>query len=119
VAGIEAFNFLACNEAMVWTLINRGVLEFHTSGSSSNNNGLLISSGTEWTEEREGMHCIYRTSNTTLGTVTGSALTGGNATLDIEATIPRVGGRSGSFCGSGVQLTGSYKFTSPTVLNVD
>jgi hypothetical protein len=71
------------------------------------------------TVELLGLHCIFNTSNTDIGTFTGSANAGANATLDIEATIPRTGGRSGAFCGSSAQWKGSYKVTSPKPLAVD
>jgi hypothetical protein len=51
--------------------------------------------------------------------LTGSTTTGGNATLDIAATIPRTGGTSGAFCGSSIQWTAAFKFTAPSTLNVD
>jgi hypothetical protein len=114
---LESLKFLECNGT--FTVLKAGTLEFHTSGSSANNNGTLTSSGTELTTEFFGTHCIFSTNNTSIGTVTGSSTTGSNATLDISATIPRTGGRSGAFCGSTAQWTGAYKFTNPSVLNVD
>lgn len=116
VANISALTLSECNST--FTLLSKGTLEFHTREAGSTNNGRLTSSGTELTTEFAGFHCIFKTSNTTFGTLTGSATTGGNATLDIEAVLPRTGGRSGSFCGSTAQWTGSYRFTSPTPLNV-
>jgi hypothetical protein len=114
---LETLSFSQCNTT--YTVLKAGILEFHTSGSTADNNGTLTSNGTELTTEFIGTHCIFSTSNTSIGTVTGSSTTGGNATLDISATIPRTGGRSGAFCGSTAQWTGSYKFTSPSVLNID
>ena len=68
-----------------------------------------------------GFHCIFETSpsGTDIGTLTGSAIAKGTATLDIEATIPRVGGSSGFFCGTTAQWTGAYQFNSPDPLNID
>ena len=111
---IEALSFTECNATV--TVLAKGSLKIKGTGS---NNGSLTSSGTEVTVEFAGFHCIFKTSNTGLGTVTGSATTGGNATLDISATIPRTGGRSGAFCGSTAQWTGAYKVTSPSTLNMD
>ncbi|HEX5525726.1 MAG TPA: hypothetical protein VFX44_00845 [Solirubrobacterales bacterium] len=113
-ASIETLSFSECNATV--TVLAKGSLSFEGTGS---NNGALRSTGTEVTVEFIGTHCIFRTSNTSIGTVTGSANTGGNATLDISATIPRTGGRSGAFCGSTAAWTGSYKFTSPSTLNID
>lgn len=111
---IESLSFSSCNATV--TVLAKGELAVKGIGS---NNGSLTSSGTEVTVEFVGFHCIFKTSGTGLGTVTGSATTGGNATLDISATIPRTGGRSGAFCGSTAQWTGAYKVTSPNPLNID
>ncbi|MGN6254920.1 MAG: hypothetical protein ACTHO8_08060, partial [Solirubrobacterales bacterium] len=92
------------------TTLKTGTLSITTIGSGPN--GTLVSNGAEVTVIHLGVHCIYTTSNTTLGTATGSKTTGGNATLDISATIPRTGGSGGAFCGSSAPWTGSYKFTS-------
>jgi len=114
---MEAITFSECN--MTMTVLANGSLEFHTQGATANNNATLTSNGFELTTEYFGTHCIFKTSNTDIGTVTGSANTGGNAVLDISATMPRTGGRSGAFCGSTAQWTGSFKFTSPSTLDVD
>ncbi len=119
--------FNGCNATV--TVLAKGSLEFHTpyalnergelaQKSTSNNNGTLTSSGTEITVEFVGSHCIFKTNGTDIGTLTGSANTKGTATLDIEAVIPRTGGRSGAFCGTTAQWTGSYGILSPGVLNV-
>jgi hypothetical protein len=112
---IETLDFSKCN-ATVTTLAN-GSLEVHSAGNS---NGTLTSTGSEVTVEYFGTHCIFKTSNTDIGLLTGSTTTKTeHATFDISATIPRTGGRSGAFCGSTAQWTGSYKVTSPTKLIVD
>ena len=113
----EKLTFTGCNATV--KVLAEGSLEIHTKTASADGNGLLTGSGNEVTVEFAGFHCIFKTSGTTLGTVTGSSNTGGNATLDIEATIPRTGGRSGAFCGSTAQWTGSYKVSSPSFLDVD
>ncbi|HEX5527278.1 MAG TPA: hypothetical protein VFX44_08820 [Solirubrobacterales bacterium] len=116
---IESLSFTNCTSGVVPTVITKGTLEIHTSGETANDNGTLTSNGTEVTVEAFGFHCIFKTTNTDIGTVTGSATTGGSATLDISATIPRSGGRAGAFCGSSAPWTGSYKVTTPSTLNVD
>jgi hypothetical protein len=120
VGSVEALTFTLCNATV--SVLKKGTLEFHTEtgteGTKNNNNGTLTSSGAEVTVEFLGTHCIFSTNNTDLGTVTGSATTGGNATLHISASIPRTGGRSGIFCGSTAAWTGAYKVTSPTPLNI-
>jgi hypothetical protein len=115
---ISTLDFTGCTTATVHVL-KSGSLEIHTQNAEANNNGTLTSTGAEVTVETSGFHCIFTTKETDIGTVTGSANTSGNATLDISATIPRTGGRSGAFCGSSAPWTGSYKVTAPATLNVD
>ncbi|HEX5526911.1 MAG TPA: hypothetical protein VFX44_06900 [Solirubrobacterales bacterium] len=110
--------FTNCTSA-IFQVLRAGTLEIHTQGSSANNNGTLTWTGAEWTVEKFGFHCIFSTSNTDLGTVTGSSTTGATATLDISARIPRTGGRSGIFCGESSPWTGSYKIDNPDWLDVD
>ena len=111
---ISTLSFTSCNSTVV-VLVN-GELEIIGTGS---NNGELRSSGTRVTIEKSGFHCIFETSNTKIGTVTGSSTTGSTSSLDISANIPRVGGRSGAFCGSSAPWTGSYSIDSPDFVNVD
>jgi hypothetical protein len=111
---IESLSFSECNATV--TVLVKGELSVEGTGSEY---GTLRSTNTEVTVELSGFHCIFKTSSTDIGTVTGSTITGGNATFDIEATIPRTGGRSGAFCGSTAQWTGSYKISSPNPLYVD
>ena len=85
---------------------------------SGTNEGTITSTGAEITLEAFGCHCIFGTNATDLGKFTGSAKTGGAATLDAVATIPRTAGRSGAFCGSTAQLTGSAEVTKPNPLNI-
>lgn len=114
---IEVLTFTECNATV--TVLQKGTLEVHTQTKGViNNNGTLTSSGAQVTVNYLGFHCIFSTSNTSLGTVTGSATTGGSATLDIAATIPRTGGTSGAFCGTTAQWTGAYKVTNPATLNI-
>ena len=114
---IETLTFGGCNAEVV--VIENGSLEVHTKTASADGNGTLTSTGAKVTVTFVGFHCIFTTSNTDIGTLTGSSTTGATPTLDIEATIPRTGGRSGAFCGSTAQWTGSYKVTTPDWLDVD
>ncbi|HEX5526692.1 MAG TPA: hypothetical protein VFX44_05780 [Solirubrobacterales bacterium] len=111
---IEALSWSSCNATV--TVLNKGELSIEGTGS---NNGLLRGTNNEVTVEFVGTHCIFKTNNTALGTVTGSSTTGKTATLDISATIPRTGGRSGVFCGSSAAWTGAYVITEPDTLNID
>lgn len=71
-------------------------------------NGLLTSSGTETTIQFLGVSCIFKTSNTPVGTITG----GTPATIDVNSTIPLSGG--GFLCPANAIGSGAYRFTSPS-----
>ena len=116
-SGEDVISFTECPETV--SVLRNGTLEIHTEGSTANHNGLVTTSGLEFTIEGFGFHCIFTTNSTTLGTLTGSSTTGGKATLDISATIPRTGGRSGGFCGSSAPMTGTYQIEAPEWLDVD
>ena len=109
---ISTLSFTGCTTATVHVL-KAGSLEIHS--ISGTHNGTLTSTGAEVTVETSGFHCIFTTKETDIGTLTG----GSPATLDISATIPRTGGRSGAFCGGSAPWTGSYEVTSPKPLFVD
>ena len=106
---IEALSWSKCNATV--NVLAKGTLSV---AATSGSNGTLSSTGAEVTVEYLGFHCIFKTNSTSLGTVTG----GSPATLDISATIPRTGGRSGAFCGSTAQWTGSYAVSNPSTLNI-
>jgi hypothetical protein len=121
---IETLSFTECNATV--TVIAKGNLEIHTYTKDTDpitGNGTVTSSNTEVTVEFFGTHCVFKTTNTDIGTLTGytNAETASkeHATFDISATIPRTGGRSGAFCGSTAQWTGAYAITTPAFLNVD
>jgi hypothetical protein len=114
---VESLSFTECN-ATVTPLKVEGDYGTLRIASNGNGSGTLYGTNQEVTVVYLGFHCIFKTNNTKLGTVTGSGATGSNATLDIEATIPRTGGSSGSFCGKEAQWTGSYKVTNPNPLYV-
>jgi hypothetical protein len=114
---LEALTFSGCNAEVV--VLEPGSLEIHTREASANGNGTVTWSGMRVTQTFVGFHCIFTTSATDIGTLTGSSTTKATPTLDIEATIPRTGGRSGAFCGSTAQWTGSYQFTAPDWMDVD
>jgi hypothetical protein len=108
---ISALSFTGCTNDWVVHVNFKGSLEVHwTSGY----NGTVTSTGMKITATRYGVSCIYETSATDIGTITG----GTPATLHLVANIPRVGG-SFACGGSTAQLTGSYKVTSPSALLID
>ena len=115
---IETLTYEKCNATIV--ILKKGSFEVHTQTASANNNGTLTKNGTEVTVEFVGTHCIFGSSGSRgTNVLTGSGTTGGNATFDVAGRVPRIGGRSGAFCGSEAEITGAYKITSPTTLNID
>lgn len=108
-----------CTNNWSVTTLKPGSLEIHNIPGTEN--GTVTSSGAEVTTEQSStkLHCIYSTSATDIGTLTSTTVTGGNATLDISATIPRTGGRSGILCGASGTWTGSYKIATPGTLYID
>jgi hypothetical protein len=98
----------ACNASV--TTVKSGTFEIHTTEVNANGNGILTSSGTEFTTELAGLHCIYSTSNTQIAHITGTH-TGHVHITSSSAAIPRTGGRSGAFCGSSATWTAGYTVT--------
>lgn len=92
-----------------------GSLEIHSTATTGN--GTVTWSGAEiiWHNTLVGS-CTYATSNTDIGTLTGSNVTGSNATLDVNSVALRTSGSG--FCGETVTWTASYKITSPSTLEV-
>lgn len=124
-AKVTSFTISGCTGPVVVSILLNGTghplgtLIFHTQGAGANNDGTVTWTGTEITEEVSGFHCIYKPNETSFGTLTGSGTTQSTPTLDISATIPRTGGRSGAFCGTSAPMTGSVKFDSPDWLDID
>ena len=111
---VSTLTFTDCGGDEV-KVLKAGSLEAH--GSATTGNGTITSIGAEVTVHTAiGIDCIFSTSNTDLGTLTGSNVTKSNATLDISASIPQTG--HSPFCGSKGEWTGSYKVTGPTSLEV-
>lgn len=113
---ISILTFKKCNAEV--NVLKAGELIVHTTETKDNNDGTLTSTGAEVTVTFSGFHCIFGTSATSIGWLTGSSTTKATATLDIKAEIPRIGGRSGAFCGSKAEWTGSYSVDTPMFLDV-
>lgn len=110
---ISTLHFSNCSDPV--TVLKAGILEVH--GTSTTGNGTLTSSGAEIAIETSVGECVFTTSGTHIGTVTGSNHTGGNAIFHIEsANIPRTGGSF--FCGSSGVWTGTYTVGTPSTLEV-
>jgi hypothetical protein len=107
---VSALTFKECNFPV--KVLKTGSLELHV-GS-----GTLTSSGAELTVETSLANCVFSTSGTDIGLLTGTGVTGTNATLDIlGASIPRT--EHSFLCGSTGNLNGSYKITTPSTLYLD
>jgi hypothetical protein len=96
--------------------LKTGTVEIHATGKGI---GTITSSGTEGKAifHAFGVECIYSTNNTDLGVVTDSSVTGGKATIDMSATIPRTGGSA--FCGATATLTGTALVNTPSTIFID
>jgi hypothetical protein len=106
---ISSININECNYPV--KVLKAGSLEVHGTGGG---NGTVTWSGGEITIETSIANCIFTTSNTDIGTLTG----GTPAKLDVNsAAIPRTG--HSFFCGSGATWTGSGTVLTPGTLLID
>ncbi|MGN6254863.1 MAG: hypothetical protein ACTHO8_07770 [Solirubrobacterales bacterium] len=115
---VEGLTFTKCNCEVV--VLKKGELEIHTLNATADGNGTVTASGQEVTTKCNFFgieyHCIWKTSGTDLGTLTG----GTPAVIAAkEAVITREGGNSGTACGKSGTWTAEYEVTSPTTLLVD
>jgi len=111
---LSSLTFTSCN--FPFTVSNPGSLEIHTEGSTANGNGTITWSGMQLTMHTSVGSCVFTTSNTHIGTLTGSDV--GKAQWHINAAkIPRTGGNF--LCGSSSTLTGNYTVNTPSTLTVD
>ncbi|MGN6663604.1 MAG: hypothetical protein ACTHK6_05290 [Solirubrobacterales bacterium] len=115
---VEGLTFTKCNCEVV--VLKKGELEIHTLNATADGNGTVTASGQEVTTKCNFFgieyHCIWKTSGTDLGTLTG----GTPAVIAAqEAVITREGGNSGGACGSTGKWTAEYEVTSPSTLLVD
>ena len=106
-------HFIWCNREVL--VLKNGFFEIHGLGDAT---GTVTSTGAEIKIQTSGGECIYTTSNTDVGTLTGSNITNGTAYVDVNsAPIPRT---CGSFlCGSTAKWTGAYTIVAPDPLFVD
>lgn len=115
---LTSLSFTNCTNGYVTHVSKNGFLVFHGLGGG---NGAVTWTGAEWVQTAKTIFgtitCVYTTSNTPIGTLTGSTATKGKATLDLNASIPRTAGSS--LCGSTGTWTGNFVFNSPATLNVD
>lgn len=111
---IKSLSFTSCTSSWDVTTVTGGSLWVEQTGGG---NGKVFSNGAtiQAVSTILGITCRYKTSETQIGTLTGSATSESKATLDLSASIPF---HSGSvFCGtSATALTGSYLVTAPAPL---
>ncbi|HEX5990077.1 MAG TPA: hypothetical protein VFY75_07685 [Solirubrobacterales bacterium] len=106
---LSSLTFSECSNTV--TVLSAGSLEIH---ATSEGKGTVTSSGAKITIHGPfGINCLYETSNTDVGTLTG----GTPAKIDVDsALIPRTG--DSVFCGSSGEWTGSYTVATPANLQV-
>lgn len=116
---LSALSFSGCSDPVSVKL--KGSLELHAVNCSKQTGyctGTLTSSGAEIAIDTSVGECVFTTSNTHLGTVTGTDDTGHSPIFHIDsASIPRTAGSF--FCGSSGEWTGSYKVVTPTTMWID
>src|SRR6476469_742769 len=110
---VSSLSFTGCTNSWHVTTVSPGELAIE---STSGYDGVVNSTGMKLDATRLGVTCVYETSATKLGTITG----GSPATLHLEAALSINVKESSGFCGSGTaKLEGSYKLSSPEGLFVD
>lgn len=111
---VTSLTFSSCNYPFI--VKKPGSYEIHTDNAALvDGNGTVTWTGAEIEVQTSVGTCIFTTSSTDLGTLTGKDA--GNAVIDITAKIPRTGGNF--LCGSSSTMTGSYTITTPSTLTVD
>ncbi|HWO83208.1 MAG TPA: hypothetical protein VNM38_05390 [Solirubrobacterales bacterium] len=117
---LSSLTFKSCTNGNIVNVKKGGSLIFHTKGEGTGN-GTVTSTGAEIEVTVKTIFgtltCIYTTSSTDIGTLTGTDTTLSNATLDISATVSRTGGSE--LCGSTATWTGSYLISTPWALTVN
>lgn len=115
---LTTHSFSECNFPV--KILKPGILLIHSKAPyhEAEHTGTVTSSGTEMTIQTSIANCIFTTSSTDFGTLTGTDDTRGHATISFEsAGLPRTG--HSIFCGSAGTLTGGYTITTPSTLWVD
>lgn len=106
VGNVFHFTFTGCTNIWHVTTVSFGKLSIYW---TSGHNGELRSTGAKIDATRFGVTCVYETSNTKLGTITG----GKPARVHIEGSIPINDFESSDLCGtSNSNLSGKYESTS-------
>ncbi len=117
---VTSLEFTKCTGTSTVHVKKTGTFEVEDTGI--NGNGSVYSKGAEIEVTTStifgAVSCVYTTANTFIGEITGpNASEPENATLDLEASLPRTGGSS--LCGDKGTWTGKYTITSPANLYID
>ncbi len=108
---ISSLTFTGCNHPVTVNNASLGTLEVHNIAGTPN--GTVTSNATTVTIDESPLGtCSFQTSNTDIGTLTGTSTTGGAPTFDIKASIPSEN------CGFNGTWEGSYKYTGTENFNV-
>lgn len=112
---ISSLTFANCGEGNTFTVLKPGSLEIEP---TTPGNGLVRwTNGEVKVDVKGGFTCTIKTSNTPIGTLTGSINNkGANAVLDLNGSKVPV---SGAFCGTSAELTNLYAVITPNYLDVD
>ncbi|HEY6730861.1 MAG TPA: hypothetical protein VI039_07545 [Solirubrobacterales bacterium] len=115
---MSSFTMTECNQH-VSIVKSTSEFRFHaTSGGNGTARWSLMEMRVEFTTIFGNVECTFGVNETDVGAITGAASSSSHATWDINSSPIPV--KSGTFlCGSSAELTGKYKFTSPTGLSVD
>jgi len=112
--GISVLDFTSCTNSWHVTTVSPGTLIAHWTGTGGVYNGTVTSNGAKVRTTRLGVVCVYVTSATPIGTLTG----GTPATLAISASIPINEAESSALCGKGnAAWSGGYTTTSSLYLD--
>lgn len=114
---LSLLTFEECSGATITSPVAKpGSLEVH--GTTAANNATVTATGGEFILHQTAVGtCIFLTNNTDIGQLTGSNITGGNATVHVSANL-EVSSKT-PWCGSVAKLEGSIRITSPVTLEVD
>lgn len=113
---ISTLTFANCGEGNTFTVLKPGSLEIDATTPAGN--GLAKwTNGEVQVKTKLGLTCTIKTSNTPIGTLTGSInREKANAVLDLNGSKVPV---SGFMCGTSAEMTNIYAVITPNYLDID
>ena len=113
---ISTLTFANCGAGNTFTVLKAGSLEIEPTAPAGD--GLARwTNGEVQVKTEAGLTCTIKTSNTPIGTLTGSInREGANAVLDLNGSKVPV---SGFLCGSTAAMTNIYAVITPNYLDID